>query len=265
MSKRIYFQHDFYENAIKGLLWYLRELMKPYANTLTDKNFFIGMKNTGDEKFLFDQIDSKHLYDSIPRWELDFLGINTLDDDRTNPRENGNFVAETTTNLGEKRKMDFSAPVARRPTEIGFDSQVLFSNVFEYLRFVEIYLILSTYSHTYKFYHAGKLHIGTFTFQDLTESTKNVTFGMEAEKRERKIPIAFTVVTQFPAYQIYGIPGTGNEGFNGDDGDGSGGGTDDFLLSPMIKIIQNQMLVHNFYQKPYQNIHQYLMEIENIF
>jgi hypothetical protein len=74
MSKRIYFQHDFYENAIKGLLWYLRELMKPYANTLTDKNFFIGMKNTGDEKFLFDQIDSKHLYDSIPRWELDFLG-----------------------------------------------------------------------------------------------------------------------------------------------------------------------------------------------
>ena len=49
-TKKILYSHDFFENAIAGMFWYLRELMKPYRQTLNNKQFFIGLMNTGLKK-----------------------------------------------------------------------------------------------------------------------------------------------------------------------------------------------------------------------
>lgn len=240
-KKELFFDHDFLEKSIAGMLWYIRELMKPYKNTLNNDTFFIGIKNTGDESFLFEQIDEGHTYDRVPNWIFHILGVNTINADRTNPFENGTFSAKTKNSLGKEKLEHFSAPVARRPLEVGFSTEVKFSTIFEYFRFVEIYLTLSTFPHIYSFEHSGRIHYGQFTFPELADSDANVTFEFAAEKRERKLPINFNLILQFPAYQIYGIPGTANEGFNGDGGTGNGGGTDNVVSAPMIKIIHNLM------------------------
>lgn len=237
--KAIYYEHDFFEKALTALVNYLRELMKPYRNTLTDKTFPILIPNTGDEKFLFDEIQDRNVYSKVPRWDINILGVNNTDQKRTNPRENGTFTAVTVNSLGQNIKKDFSAPLARRPVDVGLATQVVFTNIFEYFRFVEIYLTLSTYPHVFTFYHAGRIHYAQFNFPELNDSDANVTFEFQADKRERKLPLPFVLQVQFPAYQIYGIPGTGNEGFNGDDGTGEGGGTDDVVSGPMLKIIHN--------------------------
>lgn len=241
--KKIKFDHDFLESSITGMIWYIKELMKPFKNTLNNKVFPVSIMNTGDEKFLFDMIDEKAIYSHSPRWTFNILGVNTKNSDRTNPRENGSFVAKTTNSLGQSKTENFTAKLSRRPIEVGFQSEVVFNNIFEYFRFVEIYLILSTNPHIFKFYHSNKLHYGQFTFPELDDTSANVTFGMESEKRNRKLPVNFTLNLQFPAYNIYGLPGSANEGFNGPNDDGSAGGTEDLTGDTMIKII------HNIYPK----------------
>lgn len=237
--QKLYYQHNFFENSIKGLIYYLNQLMKPFANTLNNDSFPISVPNTGDEQFLRDMIDDKKIYDYVPRWSINILGINNNENDRTNPNENGTFVAKTVNAAKRSKSTNFSAPLVRRPVVIGLATEVLFSDIFEYFRFVEIYLILSTNPHVYKFEHAGRVHIGTFTFPELSDSDVNFELGMEANKRERKLPINFELTLQFPAYQIYGIPGTSNSGWE----DGTGGGTTDLSAGPMLKII------HNLYPK----------------
>jgi hypothetical protein len=244
-TKKIYYNHDFFKQAVTGMFSYLNQLMKPYKNTLNNDVFYIGLANTGDEKFLMDMIEDKAVYSNVPIWTFHILGINPKNDDRTNPHENGVFIAETRNALGKKNIENFTAPLARRPVELGFSSQVKFSNIFEYFTFVEIYLMLSTYPHLYEFYHAGKRHIGMFSLPEIPDSDVNVTFGMEAEKRERKLELPIILNLQFPAYRIYGIPGTSNEGYNGDGEGGEGGGTDDTAAGPMLKIIHNIMPRHN--------------------
>lgn len=239
-QKQIFFEHDFFKNAISGMIWYIRELMKPYSNTLSsDNKFYIGIMNTGDEKFMFDMVDEKAIYQHVPRWTFNILGINTVNGERTNPYENGTFTAKTKNAIGIEKTENFSAPLARRPVDIGVASSAVFSNIFEYFRFVEIYLTISIRPHVFKFYHANKLHYGSFTFEELADTDTNVTFGMEAEKRNRKLPINFTLRANFPAYHIYGIPGSNDEGFNSPNGPGSGGGTENLVASPMLKIIHN--------------------------
>ena len=242
-TKPIYFEHDFFMQGVAGMMKYLTDLMKPYKNILNNETFPIYIANTGDEKFLFDMIDDDKIYSLTPRWTFNLLGINSKNSDRTNPQENGAFDAKIVSVKNRKITKTFSVPLARRPVEVGFQSEVRFSNIFEYFRFVEIYLILSTRPFVYKFVHAGKIHIGIFTLPELDEASAYVDFSMESEKRERKLPINFVLTLQFPAYQIYGIPGTNNEGFNGSSGNGEAGNVNDFASEPMNKII------HNIYSK----------------
>lgn len=212
MSRKFEFKHDFFEKSMMGLTRYLNSLFKPYSRYLS-QDFPIGIVHTGDEKYLFDQIYDGKIYDNVPRWSLAFAGLNTLKEENTNYHELGFFVA-----LDEnQRKREYGAPIQRITTEITFNTELLFSNIIEYLTFIEIYLTLTTIRHSFSFYHAGKRHIGIFELPEITDDEYNQTFGMTADKREHKLLLSFVLQLQFPAYQIYGIPGSSWEGNNGFD------------------------------------------------
>lgn len=217
MPKRIEFEHDFFMNSITALNRYLIALFKPFQKKLK-QTFPIGIINTGDEKFLMDMVGAKNIYDNSPRWSLDIAGINTKPEENTSFHELGFFIAK---DLETGKSKEYGTNIQRKTTEVTFNTEVVFNNILEYFSFVEIYLCLTSIRHCFSFYHAGKRHLGIFELPDIQDDEKNSTFGFAAERRGHKLQLSFILQLQFPAYNIYGVPGSaweGNNGFNDPNG-----------------------------------------------
>lgn len=222
--KKIDFKHDFYENALTATVKYLVMLFQPFANQVKQP-VVVGFINLGDEKFTSDMIIAKKDYDFTPRCTLDLGGFSEQRGDLSNKNTYGNFEA---INLDTNKIEHYSAKMQRKPIDVVINAELVFSNVFEYMTFLELYLMLTDEYHSFIFYHAGKKHEAILELPEFQDSETNTTFGLNSETRQRKMVLTFNLKTQFPAYRIYGLGGTnfvGNNDYNDDSGNtGDGGG-----------------------------------------
>jgi hypothetical protein len=211
-DNNIQFKHDFFKQAGTALVSYLDKLLNvPLTSAIPNMTKFpIMIKNTGDETFITNMHESANaetLYGLVPRLTLDVGGISIQSGQLTNPHQMGLLLAKNAeTDINEA----YSTNVRRIPVEWVFNSEAVFSNILEYLAFVEVYLTVSHHNHLFVFYHAGTEYSGTFFLQEDMNSDTNLQLQFDSDKRLRKLPLAFSVQLQFPAFDIYTRDGVNN-------------------------------------------------------
>lgn len=263
--KRIEYKHDFFENAMTAMVKYLVMLYQPFSNVV-GQNTIVGFVNSGDEKFLQDMILSGNQYDYTPRCSLVMIGLTEQRGDRSNKNTYGKFQAK---NLDNKKIENYSAQYRRVPIDVSIEAEMVFTNIFEYLTFVEIYLMMTDEYHSFNFWHGGNVYNAILELPEIAEPTINTEFGINSDTRQWKMVLNYNLKTQFPAFKIYGIAGTNfvgnndyrvihpNQGMNVDDGGiittgtnpndpntpnssgEAGAGSDGTIVQVMEKIIHN--------------------------
>lgn len=194
--------HDFFESALKGMLSNLTERMQPYSEYL-NRTFPILVMNTGDEVFLQNikpDDANKTLYNSIPRMVCDIGGINVLSDQLSSMTNYGRFtIQDDITGIKSEKVANFR----RIPLNITVNAQVYFSNIFQYLQFVEILLMMTYDNCVFTYYYQDKFLQGNFNYQDQYNTEPNMSLSFDSDKRHRIMNLTFEVELQFPSFDYY--------------------------------------------------------------
>jgi hypothetical protein len=199
--------HDFFENALTGFLKDIYGKLKPYEGVINAK-FPVMIMNTGDETFLSNMLDEDSplsvsepkLYQRVPRMVCNPLGIDISTDQLSAKKTYGKMV--DISNLGYKTKK--ATNVRRIPLTTVISSKVYFSNIFQYLQFVEILLMTAFKENTYNFVYVGNTQVGSYSFTTSFEGVPNLSLSHDSEKRWREMELSFTLGLQYPAYDYYG-------------------------------------------------------------
>lgn len=214
MAQKLILPHDYFVIAAKAWLSYMDAIYQPFSQSI-DASFPIQIKNTGDEVFLStlwegSKKKSKDLYSAVPRMDVSVAGISMALDQMSNPFNMGHLSTKGKTEFTESRVHY----VRRLPVSWIFNAEVKFNNVIEYLKFVDILLTVSFKVHTFHFWYLGQRYDCVFEIPVDYDSDKNISLGLDAEKRHYTLPLNFDLQLQFPAYDIYdvGITDT-HEGF----------------------------------------------------
>lgn len=202
-------QHDFFQNALTSFIYDLNSRLKHFSNSINDSKFPIMIMNTGDEVYLANmQEDSKdkvRLYDRIPRMILSIGGADIKTDQLSNPNNFGK-LSDNSTGFNNTKV----ATVRRIPISFVVNSKVYFSNMLQYLSFIEVFLSTTFRVSSFNFKHSGAVHYGSYTSSNSFDGNPNFGLRHDSEKRRIELDITFELELQFPAYDYYGAR-------NGDD------------------------------------------------
>lgn len=192
-------KHDFLEMSIKAMIDDLTKKLEPFSSEIETK-FPIMIMNSGDEVYLSNINDksSTNLHDRVPRMVLDVNGFTVNVDQLTNPYIMSKFNDDNAGFVSPKRSM-----VKRIPIEFPITAQVYFSNVFEFFKFTEILLMVTYRNNVFDYYYAGKYLKASYNYQDDFTPDVNKTLAYDNDRRQRVLPLNFSLELQFPAYDYY--------------------------------------------------------------
>lgn len=212
MSNKIQLDHTFFQTALAAFISDFSSNIEPFRDAISISTENVGQKsivpvyisNTGDEVFLSTMLfksedEKKKLYQQNPRIVFSVGGISTDTDALTNPHEFGRFVVSDS-----DQKFEKASKVRRIQTRVSLPYEMIFSNIDQYLKFVDVMLTVFDRATVFEFVHAGKIHQATYnlTANDY-DSSANFSLGHDSDKRRRLMNASIELVVQFPAFDVY--------------------------------------------------------------
>lgn len=207
-------KHTFFHNSIAAFLGDFSVSIQPYRD-LISADLPVSIANSGDEVFLATMLfkteeDRKKLYAKNPRINFSIGNIGSQTDNYTSPHVLGKFVNEHDSGtLTAKR-----AEVRRTPTIINMSYDFKFTNIDQYLKFVDVMLTISGVARVFEFEYMGAIYTGSYklTTNEFDKNT-NFTLGFDTERRN-SMTNSVEVTVNFPAFNVY--PNNGIAGNNPD-------------------------------------------------
>lgn len=175
------------------------------SNSKRHQPFPVFIASTGDETFMSMMSDRLHVKPKsdtlhVPSMSLDIADITLSSDSKTNSVENAKFVLTIDGASSEKMKS-----MTAYPSKITVNCTVLFSNIFQYLAFIE-YIYNGIYKrNTFNFTYWGKYQEAVWTLTTETfEPTfdRSGTFGTAPDGSSHTLSLSFEVYCKYPSFGL---------------------------------------------------------------
>lgn len=207
-------KHTFFHNSLAAFISHFSGNMQPYRE-LVDAPVPVSIINTGDEVFLSTMLfktpeQKTALYSHNPRISFSIGGIAKNTDELTSPFILGKFIEDSASGFDAPKR----ANVRRVPTTISMNYEMLFSNIDQYFKFVDVMLTVIEQEQVFEFEYAGTIHRGSYSISsEQYDSSANLSLSHDSEKRRRILENSLEVKLQFPAYDVYSTNGKSPEVF----------------------------------------------------
>lgn len=214
-------KYDYLEKATVAVVNSLKKTFNNYAfvaNMERFQDFPVYIQTVGDEAYMTvnsDRLEAKDKSDTImmPCMIIRINSVNINEDNKTNEISDGKFTLE----IGGFKK-DYTSEMSTYDVDMSLDGTILYTDIFQYMAFVE-YLMNGVYkSEDFQFNYMGKVQMATWSLEtvDHTLEYDDVgSFGTQSASSHRQ-EVNFIVKMQYPSFGL-------NSSLTGHvDGDGDG-------------------------------------------
>lgn len=235
-------KYNFYEKAVISVVTDLKEEFKRFAyvsNQERFQDFPVFLQTSGDDTYMTvhsDRLEKRDESDTVymPYMALAFSGISINEANKTNEISDGHFVLEV-----NGFETDYTSEMSTYDTTVRIEANVMFSDIFQYLAFVE-YLMNGIYKNRpFRFSYFGKVQQGTWAL-DTTDHDVEMdlvgAFGTEKAASHQE-QLTFTISIPYPSFNL----NSSLTAFVDGDGDGNeegGVGTPDNAM-PSDNVIKS--------------------------
>lgn len=208
-------KHTFFHTGLAAFISHFSGNIQPYRELL-NAPVPVSIVNTGDEVFLSTMLfktpeQKAALYSHNPRVSFSLGGIGKNTDELTSPYILGKFVEAKDTGFDAAKR----AEVRRIPVLINMNYEIVFSNIDQYLKLVDVILTVIEQEQVFEFEYAGTIHRGSYSISsEQYDSTANLALSHDSEKRRRILENSIDLKLQFPAYNVYSTNGSQPEVFD---------------------------------------------------
>lgn len=207
--------HTFFHVGLAAFISHFSGNMQPYR-ALLNAPVPVSIINTGDEVFLSTMLfkteeQKAQLYSHNPRVSFSLGGIGKNTDELTSPHTFGKFVENSSTGFDAAKR----AQVRRVPILVNMNYEIVFSNIDQYLKLVDVILTVIEQEQVFEFEYAGTIHRGSYSISsEQYDSQANLALSHDSEKRRRLLENSIDLKFQFPAYNVYSTNGERPEVFD---------------------------------------------------
>lgn len=200
-------KYNFYEKAVISVITDLKKQFKNFAyvsNQERFQEFPVFLQTSGDQTYMTvhsDRLEKKDKSDKVtmPFMALAFSGISINEANKTNEISDGEFVIDI-----NGFNTNYSSEMSTYDTTVRIEANVMFSDIFQYLAFVE-YLMNGVYKNRpFRFSYFGKVQQGTWALETTDHDVEMDLVGAFSTEQvsSHQESLSFQISLPYPSFNL---------------------------------------------------------------
>lgn len=200
-------KYNFYEKAVIAVISDLKEKFKNFAyvsNQERYQEFPVILQTSGDETYMTvnsDRLEKRNKSDKVimPIMVCSFSGITINEDNKTNDITDGSFVLKL-----NGFSQEYTSEMSTYDTSVRLDATVLFTDIFQYLAFVEYNMNGIYKNKPFRFEYMGKVQHGLWALETTdhdVELDMTGVFGSESIASHQET-LNFVISIPYPSFNL---------------------------------------------------------------